>query len=401
MGVGDLSEVRTTPAGQATRPAASQLSAFVGFCEQGLGRSFRDHAEFHDFSVSEWRRFWELFLGWSVSIREGPPDPVCVGDECEHAVFFPGCASNYAENLLRVDSPEDADAPALVARHPSRPADRLSRAELRRRVTSLAVHLRRLGVEPGDRVIAIAGNNAEVVIGALATAAVGATFSSAADDMGAAALLSRFEQLAPKLLMANLDEAESATPTALSGRIEEVVSALPSLEARIALDHGPAPAGLRLPVERLSELITLSRPRAVRLAPAAVQPSALHPLLVGDHGPTQMHRPRGRRNAARALEGASPARRPSSSRDALFHTSAAWMMWHWQLSALASGSQIVLYDGPLAGPETLWRLVSEEGVEVFGTGPPYLQLCEDSGLSPAVTCSCRAPRRPVDGLDPS
>ena len=141
MGVGDLSEVRTTPAGQATRPPASQLSAFVAFCEQGLGRSFRDHADFHEFSVSEWRRFCELFLGWSDVIREGSAEPACVGDECEHAAFFPRLRLNYAENLLRVDSPEDADAPALVARHPSRPADRLSRGELRRRVVSLAGHL--------------------------------------------------------------------------------------------------------------------------------------------------------------------------------------------------------------------------------------------------------------------
>jgi acetoacetyl-CoA synthetase len=65
-----------------------------------------------------------------------------------------------------------------------------------------------------------------------------------------------------------------------------------------------------------------------------------------------------------------------------FHTSAAWMMWNWQLSALASGAEIVLYDGPIAGSSTLWQIVSEEQVCVFGTSPPYLQLCEDSGYSP-------------------
>jgi acetoacetyl-CoA synthetase len=70
-------------------------------------------------------------------------------------------------------------------------------------------------------------------------------------------------------------------------------------------------------------------------------------------------------------------------RDTLFfHTTAAWMMWNWQLSALAAGSAIVLHDGPLTGPETLWRVVSAEEVTVFGTSPPYLQLCQDSGFSP-------------------
>jgi acetoacetyl-CoA synthetase len=65
-----------------------------------------------------------------------------------------------------------------------------------------------------------------------------------------------------------------------------------------------------------------------------------------------------------------------------FHTSAAWMMWNWQLSALAAGSTIVLRDGPLTGPDALWRLVSADRVTVFGTSPPYLQLCQDSGYSP-------------------
>jgi len=72
-----------------------------------------------------------------------------------------------------------------------------------------------------------------------------------------------------------------------------------------------------------------------------------------------------------------------------FHTSAAWMMWNWQLSALASGSTIVVYDGPIAGPDTLWRIVSEEEVSVFGTSPPYLQLCEDSGYSPGRELALR------------
>src|SRR5207248_1808201 len=58
------------------------------------------------------------------------------------------------------------------------------------------------------------------------------------------------------------------------------------------------------------------------------------------------------------------------------------MMWNWQLSALAAGSAIVLYDGAITGPDTLWNIVAEEGVTVFGTSPPYLQLCQDSGFSP-------------------
>ena len=66
-----------------------------------------------------------------------------------------------------------------------------------------------------------------------------------------------------------------------------------------------------------------------------------------------------------------------------FHTTTAWMMWNWQLSALAVGAHVVVNDGPVAGPETLWELVAEHGVTVFGTSPAYLQLCQDAGYRPA------------------
>src|SRR2546423_987799 len=107
------------------------------------------------------------------------------------------------------------------------------------------------GRQLGDRVAAIAGNNVEAVVGALATAAVGATFSSAAPEMGVPALLSRFEQVAPKLLMANLADEEA--PTELSKRIGELARSLPSLTAILAFDDGPRPTGLELPVEPLTD----------------------------------------------------------------------------------------------------------------------------------------------------
>src|SRR5207247_2005062 len=65
-----------------------------------------------------------------------------------------------------------------------------------------------------------------------------------------------------------------------------------------------------------------------------------------------------------------------------FQTSCAWMIWHWQLSALASGAELVLYDGPIEGPETLWRVVAAERVTVFGTNPAYLQFCQQAGFEP-------------------
>src|SRR3954470_18584049 len=316
------------------------------FCERATERRFPDQAAFHEFSIEDHRAFWRLLLEWSRLTVEGSPEPVCTSDSCEDATFFPELRVSYAENILA----GDPEAPALVAHHASGPPERLTRGQLRERVFGAAAELRERGIGAGDRVAAVAGNNAEAVVGGLACAAVGATFSTAAPEMGVPAVLARFEQLEPKLLMAG-------------AAVDRIASGLPSLDSVVSLDELPASAGgefERLPFNHPLFILFTSGTTG---APKCIAHGAGGTLLehVKEH---------------RLHVDLQPGER------LFFHTSAAWMMWNWQLSALASGVEIVLYDGPIAGPDTLWRIVEQERVTVFGTSPPYLQLCEDSGYSP-------------------
>jgi acetoacetyl-CoA synthetase len=338
----------------------SQLSQFTRFCEERTGRTFDEPADFHDFSVADLRSFWGLFLEWADPPREGDPGPVCTDDRCEQATFFPNLRLNYAECLLASRSPEDDGRLAIAARHDAAATERLTRAELRQRVRALAAHLRSLGVEPGDRVAAIAPNSAEAVIAALAAATVGATFSSAAPEMGAPAILSRFEQLEPKILFAGFDVAGE--------RAEEVAGSLPSLVQTLDLSDlpdSPAPDTSGEEWERFP----FNQPLFVLFTSGTTGPPKC--IVHGAGGTLLEHLKELRLHVDLGED------------DTLFfHTTAAWMMWNWQLSALACGTPIVLYDGPLRGPGTLWEIVAEEGATVFGTSPPYLRLCEESGYSP-------------------
>jgi acetoacetyl-CoA synthetase len=351
-----------------------QLDDFVTGCEDATGEGFASPEEFHAFSVERFRDFWRLFLDWADPLRSGMPEPVCADDRCEQATFFPNLRLSYAENLLAARSPEQDRQVALVARHGDGSRLEITRGQLREQVRSVAAHLRALGIGEGDRLVAIAANNPEVAVGTLAAATLGATFSSAAPEMGATAILSRFEQLDPKLLLANFGGDSAAS----------VARSLPTLQALVALDDLPAPEGIELPLHRISKLAV--SPPAEPLPEGWQRFPFNHPLFVlFTSGTTGAPKCIVHGAGGTLLEHLKEHRLHGdlgSSDTLFFQTSAAWMMWNWQLSALACGARVVLYDGPLSEAGTLWRVVAEEGVTVFGTSPPYLQLCQDSGYSP-------------------
>ena len=348
------------------------------YCETSAGLAFDEYTEFEQFSVEDFRTFWRLFLSWSGVRREGEINPVCLGDNSESAQFFHNLRLNYAENLLD-GAPDD---PAVTIRHRGRSRDRLTRRELHDEVILLAASLSRLGVRRDDRVVAVARNNLEVVVAALATAALGAVFSSCPQDMGAFAILARFAPLAPVVLFGNVRPEPWDRGIPIAARLAEVAAGLPSLTAIITLDDGGLPDRLAPPVYRLVDLT-----RGEIAGDFVWQRYPFnHPLFIlFSSGTTGSPKCIVHGAGGALLEHIKEHRLHCDLRpgDKLyFQTSCGWMMWNWQLSALASGVELVLYDGPLEGPETLWQLVAGEGVTVFGTSPAYLQFCEGAGFSP-------------------
>lgn len=352
---------------------ASRLAVFIDHCSHATGRQFDDWEAFRSFSVHEFRSFWQLFVAWAGIDYEGTSDPVCDSDDCERARFFPNMRLSYVEHLLG-GPPE---AVALIARHGDRACRRITRGELRDRVMRLAAALDALGVRPGDRVVCIARNNPEAVVAALATAAVGAIFASCGPDMGAFSMQARFAPLAPVVLFANTEPAPGDGGESLAGRVADTAAALRPLRAVIGLDQGPLPHG----AHRLEALLAASAPW-----PSAPRWPFNHPLFaMFSSGTTGAPKCILHGVGGTLLEHLKEHRLHCNLQPGdtlLFQTSCGWMMWNWQLSALASGVTLVLYDGPVTPPDILWRIVAEEQVSVFGTSPAYLRLCEDMGVVP-------------------
>jgi acetoacetyl-CoA synthetase len=371
----------TVPATSAGR--APQLADFRARAEAVAGRALPTATALHEWSVTSSCDFWRTFLDWSGLVWEGSAEPVRTGDDVRAARFFPGVRLNYAENLLRDVPGTDDAAPALTAVHGDGTVERFTRGGLRAVVRRTSRVLADLGVVAGSRVLAVAPNSAGVAVAALAVAGLGATLATATPDMGPSTLLGRFGPV--RATTALVDRRGLARDGA--GPDEALVAlleGLPTVERVLLLDDAPLPDLPGVSVARLADLVAAvpeddpgpAWPRQAFDAPLFVMASS------GTTGPPKamVHGAGGT-----LLEHVKEHRLHGDlgPGDTLyFHTTTAWMMWNWQLSALAVGAHVVLYDGPVSGPETLWRLVAEHGVTVFGTSPGYLQVCQDDGYRP-------------------
>src|SRR5262252_254009 len=334
-----------------TRAAQTTLAAFSVWMASRASKSFANYEELHRYSVEHPGEFWSALWDYTAVLGDKGSAPYLVdGDRLPGAQFFPGAKLNFAENLLRW---RERAGDALVFWGEDKVKRRMSWRALGEEVARAAQALREAGVGVGDRVGAILPNMPECIVSVLATASIGAVWSSCSPDFGTQGVLDRFGQIEPKVLIACDGYYYNGKAIDITDKLAAIAAKLPSLRAIVVAPY------LGRDREVVQGLNASGGRRAQTWADAVHARDAgplsfarlpfAHPLYVlFSSGTTGMPKCIVHSAGGALMKHLSEQRLHSDigEGDRLFYfTTLGWMMWNWLVSGLASGATLLLYDG--------------------------------------------------------
>ncbi len=366
----------------------SNLTAYMRWLSRTRGLKFTSYDELWRWSVGDLDAFWGSIWEYFNVQASTPYERVLGRREMPGAEWFPGARLNFAEHALRHERP-GADAVYYLSERI--PLTRMSWEELGNAVRVLATRLRKLGIQPGDRIAGYIPNTPHALIAMLATTSIGAIWTSCGPEFGTRGVLDRFTQLAPRMLFCVDGYQYASKPFDRREELEKIIGELDSLEHIVCVPYlhpgerkpfskrtlfwddllagPPVPPG-----EFRFEQVPFGHPLWILFSSGT---TGLPKAIVHSHGGILVEQ----------LKAISFQMDMKPGERLFFYTTTGWMMWNFLASCLVVNVVPVLYDGSLVHPEpdSLWRMYAETGATLIGANPGYVGLLEKAGVPPPRT----------------
>ena len=353
----------------------TEIGRYLNWLRDERGRDLADYDALWRWSVDDLEGFWGSVWDFFGVRAHAPYERVLAARQMPGAEWFPGARLNYAEHALGTD--EDADRVAVVARSQTREPIEVTFGELRDQVARARAGLRRLGVGPGDRVVAYLPNIPETLVAFLATASLGATWAACAPEFGARSVLARFGQIEPKVLLAIGGYTYRDRPVDRREQVAEIRAGLPTIEHVVHVAYGEQEVPdavawddlLAGPGEPGFEPVPFDHPVYVLFSSGT---TGLPKAIVHGHGGQLIEH----------LKGVGLGWDLKPGARLLWFSTTAWMMWNALVSALLVRASIVMIDGDPMWPDPSfqWRLAEETRPSFMGVAPTFLMACRKADL---------------------
>jgi acetoacetyl-CoA synthetase len=358
----------------------SEVGRYLAWLLDERGLYFADYDALWRWSVADLEGFWSSIWEYFEIRAHAPYERVLGSRAMPGAEWFPGARLNFAEHLVGRD--EDRDAPALIAHSQSRAPSELTFGELRDRVAHARAGLRRLGIGPGDRVVAYLPNIPEALVAFVATASLGAIWATCPPEFGVRSVLDRLGQLEPKVLLTVAGYRWGERLVDRRDQVAAIREGLPGLESVVHVEYVGGAVDVLPEAVSWDELLEETGPLEFEPLPFA------HPLYVlFSSGTTGLPKAIVHGHGGILLEhlknhGLSWDLGPGDR--LLWFTTTAWMMWNALVSTLLLRASIVMIDGNPAYPDLAyqWRLAEETRPTMFGISPAFVLACRKEGLEP-------------------
>lgn len=364
----------------------ANLTHYLAWLHEQRGLTFTTYQELWQWSVRDLAAFWASWWDYTRVISSQPYSTVLGERTMPGAQWFPGARLNYAENLF---ARRTATRPALLYQSETEPLTAISWQTLYTQTANLAHALRALGVQQGDRVVAYLPNIPEALVGLLATASLGAIWSSCSPDFGSRGVIDRFGQIEPKVLLAVTGYQYGGKWVNRHANVAELQAALPTLVATIVIEREENATGAVqdsgvAPALRWQQIMEQEPTPALSFAQVPFD----HPLwILYSSGTTGLPKPIVQGHGGIVLEHSkiTTLHNDVHPGDRFFwYTSTGWMMWNYLMGSLLSGATAILYNGSPGYPDlnVLWRLAAESEMTYFGTSAAFIHSCMKAELHP-------------------
>ncbi|MBA4740300.1 MAG: acetoacetate--CoA ligase, partial [Burkholderiales bacterium] len=343
-------------------------------------------SELYDWSIDEPTEFWDSVWSYCDVLSSKKGKTILSNPhQMPGAKWFPEARLNYAENLLR----QRNDQEAIVFRGEDKVTNRLTYAELYDAVSITAQALSKQGVKKGDRVAAFLPNLPDTIIFMLATASLGALWSSCSPDFGSQGVLDRFGQIKPKILIGVDGYYYNGKHIETTGKLREIAESLKSLKKVVVVPYTtprPKIKSIKQSIH-LKDFVKPFQPGRIKFKQVPFN----HPLFIMfSSGTTGVPKCIVHGHGGTLLQHLKEHQLHTDikPKDRFFYfTTCGWMMWNWLVSGLASGATLLLYDGSPTYPkaDTLFDFAQKEKITIFGTSAKYIDAINKLGVQPKKT----------------